>query len=64
MKLTEAINLLENHNAWRRDESDTMPEMWPAGYARNLGIAIDLVLIAARTLVKDLETEEPAKVEW
>jgi len=48
MKLAEAITILENHNAWRRNESDAMPEMWPANHAKNLGIAIEVVLRAAK----------------
>ena len=48
MNLGEAIEVLEQHIQLRRDEKDTMPEMWPANHAKNLGIAIDMVIRAAK----------------
>lgn len=48
MNLGEAIEIVEKHNAWRRDESDTIPDMLPADYAKNLGIALDTVVRSAK----------------
>jgi hypothetical protein len=48
MKLGEAIEIVEKHNEWRRDRSDTPIEPLPIDYAKNLGIAIDAVVRSAK----------------
>lgn len=40
MKLTESIQVLKNHNKWRRGEDDTLEMTDP----KKLGIAIDTVV--------------------
>lgn len=48
MKLSDAIAILQKHNAWRRGETDDMPNPYVIGDAVKLGIAIDKVLDAAK----------------
>jgi len=48
MKIEEAIKILENHNKWRRG-SDELPMAEP--YI--LGIAIDLILLEIKKVVKN-----------
>lgn len=68
MNLSQAIKTLEAHNQWRRNESDTIPEMWPADHAKNLGIAIDIVLRAAKehetlSMVMNQIADKPRKTK-
>lgn len=44
MTLEEAIQILEKHNAWRRGNIEDMPEK----DTKNIGVAIDIVLHAAK----------------
>ena len=44
MTITEAIDILTKHNAWRRDISDNPPEPFIIEEAVKLGIAIDYAI--------------------
>ncbi len=52
MKLYEAIEILKNHNEWRRD--DEFPSKLEVTNPVELGIAIDIV-VKSHEVIKELE---------
>lgn len=56
MNLDEAIKTLEAHNQWRRDRSEVNPHEMQN--PTELGIAIDVVLEAAKDYLEMLVGEE------
>ena len=42
MELKEAVKILKDHNAWRRDNTSVIPQ--PMISPKDLGIAIDVIV--------------------
>jgi len=54
MKLKEAVEILEKHNKWRRDNS--IPGKYEMANPKELGIAIDTVVRFIKEDLKDINT--------
>lgn len=64
MTITEAINILELHNQWRRNrDDDVVIEMQSS---TEIGIAIDVLVEFAKTAINKREPllEEAAGLDW
>lgn len=53
MSLTEAVQILRDHNAWRRDKD--CPPATPAHNGKTIGLAIDLVCDVAPRILDHLK---------
>lgn len=54
MKLKKAVEILEKHNKWRRDNS--IPSKYEMANPKELGIAIDTVVQFIKEDLKDINT--------